>query len=373
MEKGGAERVITTLANVFSVDNDVVVLSLTRSKDAYKLNSSVKRLHVDSTSYKNDGYTKKILRRLSLRRLVGFCHIIKVEKPDVIISFLPEPSIRLMFIKRFSYKVRNIPTIISIRSDPEKEYHNRFLKFIVKRLYRNVDGMVYQTEDAKKYFKGFISTKKQVIIQNPVDKNILMKPKDDEERRNVIVSVGRLEKNKNQELLIRAFGDVIENGGCDYILEIFGEGSLRAHLQDLIKELGLDNKVFLKGQIDNVIQEINNARIFVLSSLYEGMPNALMEAMAMGLPCISTDCPCGGPRALIRDGENGILTENDNEEALKGAINRLVDNVNMRKRIAKKALEIRETNSISLISKSWMEIINDALEKEGRGGCRASA
>lgn len=373
MEKGGAERVITVLANKFSVENDVVVLSLARSEDAYKLDSSIKRLRVDSTNYKDDGCIKRKMRKFSLKRLIGLCHIIKTEKPDVIVSFLPEPSIRLMFIKKFSRKVRNIPTIISIRSDPEKEYRNCLLRFVVKKLYRNVDGMVYQTEDAKKYFKSFIMTKRQVIIQNPVDGSALIKPKIDAQRKNIIASVGRLEKTKNQELLIRAFNNVSNNTGCNYVIKIYGEGSQRVYLQNLIEDLGMEDKVFLKGQVDDVLKEINDARIFVLSSLYEGMPNALMEAMAMGLPSISTDCPCGGPRALIEDGENGILVSNNNEKALAKALNKLVNNESMRKKLAKNALNIRKTNDATKISRSWLKIISDVIEEKEKGDGYATA
>ncbi len=373
MEKGGAERVITALANAFSADNDVVVLSLTRSKDAYKLDSSVKRLCVDSTSYKNDGRVKRKFRKLSLKRLTGLKRIIKAEKPDIIISFLPEPSIRLMFLKKISKTLRGIPTIISIRTDPKMEYKKPLIRAIVQKLYRNVDGMVYQTDEAKKFFDGIITTKNQVVIHNPVDESNLVEPKPDSKKQDVIIAVGRLEKPKNQELLIRAFKDIPEEDRNGYVVKIYGDGSNRGYLEELIGGLQLKDKVFLMGQIDDVAEKLNESKMYVFTSLYEGMPNSLIEAMAMGLPCIATDCPCGGPRALIKNGENGILIRNNSKEELVNAIRIMIRNDSMRKKLANKALETRKTNSIEVISRSWMDIMNKVLKKESKGGCRVSA
>ena len=361
MEKGGAERVIALLSNYFSKDDSVSILTLTKSKDAYKLNSSVKRLHVDKTSYKSDNRIKKIFRKLSLARLFRLKKIIIAEKPDVIISFLPEPSLRLMFLRKFSFRLRKIPTIISIRNDPEREYKNPLLKFVVKVLYKNVDGMVYQTNDAKKFFKDVIKTKNQTVIQNPIDEKMLAKPKSDAKRKNIIVSVGRLEAQKNHEMLIRAFGETLRSGEHDFMLKIYGEGSRRGFLQNLIDELGLSGRVFLEGQVDDVIAKLNEAKIFVLSSHYEGMPNALMEAMAMGLACISTDCPCGGPRTLIENGGNGVLVKNEDEKGLGREMLRLMSDVELRARLASNALEVRDKNGTMIVAGDWKKMIDKII------------
>lgn len=362
MEKGGAERVISALANYFSGENSVTVLTLTKSKDAYRLNSTVKRLYIDETSYKSDCVIKRKMRKLSIKRFTKLHRTIITENPDIIISFLPEPSIRLMFVKKFSKKMKDIPTIISIRTDPAMEYRNHIIRFMVKKLYQNVDGMVYQTEDAKNYFDGIIKTKNQIVIQNPIDTNILIDPKTDEQKEKIIVSVGRLEKAKNQELLIRAFNNTLNDEKHDYILKIYGEGSYRCYLQDLINGLKLNNRVFLMGQVEEVPKVLNEAKIFAFCSLYEGMPNSLIEAMAMGLPCIATDCPCGGPRSLIKDGENGILVDNNNEKDFTEAIKKLIHNKELRKKISKNALKIRKSNNINVIASEWLELIRNLKE-----------
>jgi glycosyltransferase involved in cell wall biosynthesis len=183
----------------------------------------------------------------------------------------------------------------------------------MKYLYKKADGFVFQTEDAAKYFEGIIKCDSK-IIPNPINPKFIKEPYKGEREKN-IVTVGRLESQKNQKMLIEAFGK-IESKYPEYSLLIYGDGSKKEELQDLIKEKGLENKVILKGKIDDVENVIDKAKMFVLSSDYEGMPNALMEAMALGLPCISTDCPCGGPRYLMENGKSGLLVPVGNSDAM---------------------------------------------------------
>ncbi len=358
MGKGGAERVIMSLANELSGKNDISIVTLMNCEDAYKLNPTVKRVRVDKAGHNGGFRLKKLFKKISLVRQRRLRKIIMAEKPDTVIAFLPEPSLRLMLAGKLSPKIRTIPTIVSVRNDPKQEYKNPLIRFLAKRLYKNVGGMVYQTEDAKNYFDGIIKTKNQVIISNPIHRSILVEPKSDAVRKDVIVSVGRLEPQKNQELLIKAFCGISDAERHGYILEIYGEGALRGPLEKLIGELGAEKKVFLKGRTDDVAQKLNNSKIFVFSSLYEGLPNALLEAMATGLPCISTDCPCGGPRSLIENGKNGLLVENNNEKDLREAICRLINDVDLRKKIAKNALAIRKSNDIMVIVDKWKDIIS---------------
>lgn len=364
IEKGGAERVISILANEFAKEDDVVVLTLKKNvKDAYKFNNRIKRLHVDKTSYEQDSKIRRFFRKISIMRLFRLRSIIIEEKPDIIVSFLPEPSLRLMFISKYSSRVRKIPKIVSIRNDPEKEFSNIIMRFAMKRLYKHVDGMVYQTESAKKYFKDIVKTKNQIIIQNPIDEKFLVNPKDDKNRKNVIISVGRLERQKNHEMLIRAFSEIMNKNKDNYTLEIYGDGSRRKYLQDIINEMGLSKRVFLKGKTDGIVQKLNDSKIFVLSSRYEGLPNALLEAMALGLPCISTDCPCGGPRSLIKNKKNGILIKNEDENALCKALLEIMDDCKKRVVFAKNALSVRRDNDINKIIAQWWKVIVNGTKK----------
>lgn len=364
MGKGGAERVMSILANEFSKNDVVSLLTVVNGSDSYRFDPRVKRLYVDKKSYDLNNKFKKIAKKLSVVRSLRLKKIILRESPDVVVVFLPEPSLRLMLETKLSRKLRKIPIIISVRNDPKVEYKNSLIRFIMKKIYANVSGMVYQTEDAKKFFRGFIKTKNQVVISNPIDEKTLVAPKVDGLRRDVVISVGRLEKQKNQKMLIRAFSEAIKDKRTNYKMEIYGKGTLREDLYDLIHKLGMDEKISLKGQTDDIISRLNSSKIFVLSSSYEGLPNVLIEAMAMGLPVISTDCPCGGPRSIIEDGKNGILVKNEDERAMARAISKLMEDENVREKLAKEALLIRESNSIGTIVMQWSNLINKVIGKK---------
>lgn len=356
LKKGGAERVISILANEFINNNEVTILTLMNMKDSYELSPNIKRIRVD----KNDSYSlnplKKVLKKLSIARLVKFKKEIINEHPDVIISFLPEPSLRLMFVRKFSKKLQKIPVIISIRNDPNIEYKSLIIKHLMKYLYKSVDGMVFQTTDAKAYFDDIINFKNTEIIANPINDEFLNGLNQKVIKYNRIVTVGRLEPQKNHKLLIDVFARVIKKYP-DYTLEIYGEGSLRDELSKLINNLGVQNNVKLCGQVDDVKEKLLSSKIFVLSSDYEGMPNALMEAMALGLPCISTNCPCGGPKELIDNGKSGLLIPVNDKDALYKSIIDLINDEKLLENISKNAINIRKNNNAKVIVNKWKTFI----------------
>ena len=356
LKKGGAERVISILANEFINNNEVTILTLMNMKDSYELSPNIKRIRVD----KNDSYSlnplKKVLKKLSIARLVKFKKEIINEHPDVIISFLPEPSLRLMFVRKFSKKLQKMPVIISIRNDPNIEYKSLIIKHLMKYLYKSVDGMVFQTTDAKAYFDDIINFKNTEIIANPINDEFLNGLNQKVIKYNRIVTVGRLEPQKNHKLLIDVFARVIKKYP-DYTLEIYGEGSLRDELSKLINNLGVQNNVKLCGQVDDVKEKLLSSKIFVLSSDYEGMPNALMEAMALGLPCISTNCPCGGPKELIDNGKSGLLIPVNDKDALYKSIIDLINDEKLLENISKNAINIRKNNNAKVIVNKWKTFI----------------
>ena len=362
MEKGGAERVISILANRFIEQNEVTILTLINGELKYELNSNVKLKTIDKGKYLNANKVSKILFKLSPIRITELSKKICEESPDIILSFLPEPSMRLMLIKRFSKKIRKIPTIISVRNDPQIEFKNKVIKFIMKKLYKNVNGMVLQTKDAKKYFEDLFPNKKNmVIIHNPINEIFINKGIYEGERDKTIVTVGRLDTQKNHKLLINAFSKISKKYD-NYKLLIYGQGILKDNLEEHIDSLGLQGRAILMGQIDNVCEQIYKAGMFVLSSDYEGMPNSLMEAMALGLPCISTDCPCGGPKELIENEKNGILVEVNNEKQMIDAIEKVIANNDLAKSIGKEASRIRNNHSADNIKDKWLDIINELIK-----------
>lgn len=182
------------------------------------------------------------------------------------------------------------------------------------------------------------------------------------ERENVIVSVGRLVEQKNQKVLINAFSKIAKKYP-EYKLKIFGEGNLREELQKQIDDLNMKDKIYLCGVCDNIKEQLEKAKIFVLPSNYEGMPNALIEAMASGCSVISTDCPCGGPRELIENNKNGILVPVNNEQELSNKIEYLIKNEEKAKIMGENAKKVQEKLNPDNILKQWENYIIKILQK----------
>ena len=283
---GGAERVITNLANMLAEDNyDVTMITSYEVEREYILTRNVRRLSLED----KDSQRSRIIRNLS--RIFKLRKICKEEKPDILISFMEEPNFRAILA------TRGLPvkTLVSVRNDPNKEYAGKIGRFVGKVLLPMADGCVFQTSDAQKWFPERLQ-KKSRIIYNAVKEEFYQV--DRTPVRGEIVTCGRLTEQKNHRLLIDAFAEV-QKIYPFATLKIYGEGILREKLQNQIDSLNLNEKVFLMGATNDVAKALKTADLFVLSSDYEGMPNALMEAMAAGVPCISTDCPCGGPRELF--------------------------------------------------------------------------
>jgi len=300
---GGAERVMVNLAKYFS-ENEYETVLVTSFQDTweYPLGTKVRRLTLENEELKQSRI-KRNLSRIKKLRL-----ICKQEKPDVLVSFMAEPNFRAVAA------TRGLPVklLVSVRNDPDREYSGKLGHFVGKYLLPMADGCVFQTGDAQKWFPKRLQ-KKSKIIYNAVKEDfysVERKP-----IRGEIVTCGRLTEQKNHKLLINAFAKV-QKAFPFAVLKIYGEGTLREELQGQIDALDLNEKVFLMGATNNVAKALETADLFVLSSDYEGMPNALMEAMAAGVPCISTDCPCGGPRELFAEELSDKLVQCGNADQL---------------------------------------------------------
>ena len=352
--KGGAERVISNLSNYLIKENEITIMTDFNRKSKYALNEKINIVALD----KDDTIQKlKIIN--NFKRLKKISRVIESIKPDVIISFLPLPSYRVLLLKR---KIKT-PIIVSVRNDPNAEYNNFIKKIIMKLLYRRANGFVFQTKEAQKFFSKKIQ-KKSVVIPNPIKNEFIERKIYEGERENIIVSVGRLEEQKNFELLIHAFYDISKDIE-DYKLIIYGEGSLRHDLEKKINGLNMHNRIFLPGNVDNVAEKIEKAKLFVMTSDYEGMPNALMEAMALGIVCISTNCPCGGPRFLINDKENGFLFELNDKEHLKELMKEvLLNKEDNLFQISEKAKKRMQDFKEEKISKLWIDFIENVINKK---------
>lgn len=349
LSKGGAERVVANLSNYLCNNNEVTIISLDKKDIGYDINDKVDIKFIDN------GKDNKLLK--NVKRIIKLKKIYKKEKADVILTFLPESSFFTLMLKS-SIKSK---VIVSVRNDPKIEYKSIIYKILMKILYPRADGYVFQTEDAKNYFNKKIKSKSKVIF-NSLNPEFIVEPYMGE-REKTIVSVGRLSEQKNHELLIYAFNK-IHKEYPEYKLIIYGEGHLRSKYEQLIKKLNLEKYITLPGVIEDIKSKIYKSGIFVLSSNYEGMPNVLMEALSMGIPCISTDCPCGGPKSLINDGENGILVEVQNENMLADKIKTIINDSTFAKKISLNNIEMRKKFNPKIINKEWEKYILNVIRGE---------
>lgn len=350
-QKGGAERVITNLANDMIDEHEVYFLGLKEIDSFYKFDKRIKYYFVENKNLKKENF---IIR--NIRRTMSLAKKIKTINPDIIISFAREQSYRILFTNYFNKR----KIILSVRNDPSHEYTNIIQKIAMRILYVRVNGFVFQTTEAQQFFSKNIQ-KKSIIIPNPINEKYIVSNRS-KNREKIIITAGRLVEQKNHILLLNAFAK-IKDDFKDYNLIIYGKGELKEDLEVKIRELGLEKRVILAGEVDDLKDKIRNASLFVLPSLYEGMPNSLIEAMALGIPAISTDCPCGGPRFLIKNNYNGILVPINNPDSMADAMKDLLSNQDKADDIGKNAMKIVDKLNPKKINNMWINYINEITRK----------
>jgi len=331
---GGAQRVAMHLCGWLNTQSDteaaIAVLSACNGKQ------------YDMSGLKTYELKGSIVKEL--KRVIG------EYKPDLVLSMGVPMAIHTVP----ACLMTHTPHVISERNDPAHFAGKTSTKILSRLFMRAASGYVFQTTDARSYYGGKMAAK-SVVIPNPLfNAEKMGAERYGGERRRDIVSVGRLNTQKNQAMLIRAFSR-LRADYPDYTLTIWGEGMERASLESLVKSLGLEKSVFLPGNTDKVFEEIRTDALFVLSSDFEGMPNALMEAMALGLPCISTNCPCGGPKDLVQNGVNGLLTGVNDEDGLLSAMKQMLSDTEKAAEMGRRAMNIRTTHSMDGICKKWLD------------------
>lgn len=340
MQKGGAERVMSLLVNEAAARGYEVCLLIGNDKVEYDLDKKVRVITFDS-----DGLNAK-------NRFKRVRQVFKEEAPDAIISFMSSPSIYACFCAIGL----GIPVIISERNTPKYEVRDKIHGYLRSLAYCFASGAIFQTEEARDYFSKRLQ-RKSVVIPNPVKDNLPVAERVNVKKR--IVNLGRLVPQKNHQLLIQAFS-MFQKTHTDYELAIYGRGEdegARERLLDYAGKLGLRDRVAINDPIDNIHDEIKDATMFVLSSDYEGVSNALLECLAVGLPCVSTDCPCGGSRMLIDDGKNGLLVSVGDAEGLALAMGRIADDRTFANRLGEESKKLREKYSTREIMGLYLDYI----------------
>lgn len=346
LASGGAERVISLLSSRFAeIGYKTLLICNIHSDWEYPVNKKVERF------YLNDG-TSRCRAVAAFQRIWKLRQICKREKVDVLIGFMSMSEYSVY--ATIGLKTRNI---ISIRNAPDLLYPGMFKKIYTKVLLSFSDGAVFQTPDARSWFTKSLQ-EKSTIIYNPVGNQFYIKEHKPTPR--LLVATGRLHEQKNYKLLISAVAMVREK--YDVRLDIYGRGRLEKELKCFVSDLGLNDCVTFRGQTDDIPSAIANADIFVLSSNFEGMPNGLMEAMAMGIPCVATDSPCGGSRMLIGQNERGILVPVEDKDSFATAIIDLLENESKKNTVALNAKEFANSFILENVTKEWGDYISQLVD-----------
>lgn len=341
MYYGGAQRVMSVIANYLSMYNQEVVLITDVTSDKspeYKIDDRVIRYVL----CKNEKLS-------NFKRIIKIRKIVKECRPNVVLSFLGPPNYRMILATLGIFTKK----IVSVRNDPYREYGYGLKKLLANILFLFADGYVFQTNDVANYFFKSIRKKSRVIF-NPVDRKFL--DTDWIGSNNEIAVVGRLQLQKNPLLVLNAFR-IIAKDFPDEKLVYYGDDELKDEIVRLSKEYNIENRVVIYGKTNEVEKKLALSNLFVLSSDYEGMPNALLEAMSVGVPVISTDCPCGGPRTII-DNNQGILVPCNNVVALADAMKRVLNDNDLRTKLSSEEKKRAISFDVDTVMKDWIDYIN---------------
>jgi glycosyltransferase involved in cell wall biosynthesis len=350
---GGAERVATALIEHLNAELGSVtaITSFGPEFDAYALPKDVRRISLRAPCSRV-GFRRPVLERFG--RLLRLRRVLRQVSPDVIISFGDETNVAVLVATLGT----TFPVVVSERVDPRYHRIAFVWRFLRRALYRNASAVVVQTEGLRPWAATMAAPARVHVIPNPV----ILKPSGDRQadgRR--VLAIGRLNAQKRFDLLLRSFAAVRPTHPT-WTLVIRGEGSERAALEQLVRELGLEKCASLPGLTNDVGAALAKADLFVLSSDYEGFPNALLEAMASGVAVISTDCP-SGPADIVRDGVDGLLVPRNDLAALTRAMDRLMTDQPARQRLGAAARDVAERFSTDRVFRMWDDLIKDVTSK----------
>lgn len=350
LERGGAERVVTNLSGQFAAHGyEVYIATEWQGEDEYETDSRIKRVHVglDSRQEKHNRVRKFMDRIFNLRRFL------KKVKPDIVIAFARKANYRALTAAIGT----GILVVISIRIAPVGCYDHLSDKIQIPILFRRAAGCVFQTQEQRAFFPEFIQKKSRIIL-NAISPKFIGNPIPTE-REKAVVHSGRIVDFKNQLMLVRAFEEVHKKHP-DYVLKIFGQDTHDGtweKLEALIQENQAWDYVKLMGVSEQLEKDMINGAVAAFSSDMEGMPNAMLEAMALGLPVVATDCPPGSSRMLINPGENGLLVPVGDENAMAAAINSLIENRDFAEKLGHNAAQIGKKAGAEMIFREWEDYL----------------
>lgn len=380
---GGAERVVTLLSNaatekgyrvsliithqskedavLHGIDSKINVISLPDEISNQKISSLKSRLImliarlVGKLGFKDKSSVLKYYSR-NYSSIIWMKKYFKNHKNSSAVAFLYDSIFITLLAKNKSNKI-----IISERGDPAQSSDSKTVAAFMKTEFLKADGIVFQSPDAQKWYLENTPAKGTVIF-NPV-KTDLPEPYNGE-RKKRIVNFCRISAQKNLIMLVDAFAE-FHKEFPDYELDIIGDpvgNDAKGYIDSVIEHIkhnNCENCIHIMPSRKDIHNYIKDYSMFVSSSDFEGMSNSMLEAMAMGLPCVCTDCPAGGARAVIKDGYNGLLAPVCDSHALFLAMKKIAENPELATKLSQNSVKIREGQSVDKIIKKWMEIIDD--------------
>lgn len=356
MHAGGAERVAALLCNHWVAQGHQVTLIPTfsgRGECFYPLDDRVRLNYLaDRVGATRQSTWNKIRRLWVLRK------IIREEKPDVVVSFMLQVNIAAIM----AGVMTGVPVIVSERTYPPMQPVTVGLKYLRHWCYSRASAVVMQTTQGKKWLESAIPRAQGRVIPNPVVYPLpggeprVMPDEVVPAGQKVLLAVGRLGEEKRFSQVIDAFSELADKY-LQWDLVILGEGKEREALELKRGKYNLDARVHLPGRVGNLSDWYQRASLYVMSSLFEGFPNVLLEAMAYGLPVVSVDCDTG-PRDIIQHDVDGWLVPSaDNVAGLTRAIEALMADSAQRARMAAEAIKVRERFSMESVAASWGRVL----------------
>ena len=380
---GGAERVVSVIANTFAeqYNYDVSIVMMWKADIAYEIYDKIHLIYAEDLPqntfrtklvinmyrlYKRirQGIYKKIMVKLgkydSLPKIdetafyfyakyaIPYRELLKRNKDCTAFGFLIRSNISMLM----AAKGTGVKTVFCERNNPVRPDMPPNIIKIRDKVYHRCTSAVFQTEEEMAYYTKIKGEK--AVIPNPIKENL--PERFIGARRHEIVNFCRMSSQKNIPLLIDAFEMLLQDHP-DYTLRVYGEGSEKDNLKAYVKEKHLEDKAFIEDFAKDIHERIKDAAMFVSTSDFEGLSNSMLEAMAIGLPTVCTDCDGGGARMMIEDRVNGVLVPKGDKQAVYQAMKEIIEDESLAERLSENAEKIKEKLSVDNIVKEWIKMI----------------
>ena len=342
LANGGSERVISVLANGFAEEHESAVAAIRWDKVVYTLDERVKYYPF------LDDKAGKIKRTIG--RFTFLSNAIKDFKPDVVVAFDTIPIV----YSSLCCKLKKQRLVVSERADPRKHLGKGIITRLYFKAFDDSTGVVFQTEDAKQYFNESVQ-KKSAVIPNPINDEFVVE-RYQGERTKEIVTACRLTAQKNIRLFIDIVTEVTKKHP-EYRGIVYGDGPDLEKLKAYAVEKGAGESIVFAGKVDNIKERIYKSQFYLCTSDYEGISNSMLEAMALGLNVVSTDCPVGGARMAITSGIDGMLFPVGDKDAGVKALNYIIESPDLSQSMGEAATRICERWSSKKITSRWIDYL----------------